>query len=260
MKKVNDLNELKEIELSMMKKVHEFCVSQNIDYYLAYGTLLGAIRHNGFIPWDDDIDIWMKRDDYEKFLKEFPKYASNNGMDIVNPYTKTKYNNSFTKIVNTNTILKEKQFRGDDEIGVFIDVFPLYYVPENEKLLRKYKRKNKLLSASRKILSKKDGLLKRIIIKILQIFLSPNKLARKTNEMVKKACTNYNSKVFVNTGPQEVFWTKYFDEKILHKFEDTEFYIPKEYDAVLKSRYGDYMKLPPLEMQVPHHISDIYIK
>ena len=80
MRPITELQEIKDIVLSIMTAVHNYCEENKITYYLAYGTLLGAVRHNGFIPWDDDIDIWMPRPDYERFLREFPAYGKTHNL------------------------------------------------------------------------------------------------------------------------------------------------------------------------------------
>lgn len=80
MRAITDLDELKAIELDIMKKVHEFCEEKKIWYVLTYGTLIGAIRHNGFIPWDDDIDIFVMRDGFERIEKEFPEWGKDHGL------------------------------------------------------------------------------------------------------------------------------------------------------------------------------------
>ena len=87
MKEINTLEELKSIELDIMKKIHDFCERKGLTYYLAYGTMIGAIRHNGFIPWDDDIDIFMPREDYERFLKLFVEEQNALKLAIVNHTT-----------------------------------------------------------------------------------------------------------------------------------------------------------------------------
>ena len=125
MKEISSIDELKVIELDIMKKIHRFCVDNNIIYYLCYGTLIGAIRHKGFIPWDDDIDILMPRPDYERFLKLFPRVQKQLGLEVVNHKTKTYFGRPMSKVIDKRTDLFEPEFKGDDHIGVFVDVWPL---------------------------------------------------------------------------------------------------------------------------------------
>ena len=129
MREITDLEELKHIELEVMKKIHEFCEENSIIYYLCFGTLIGAVRHDGFIPWDDDIDIYMKRDDYEKFLTLFPQKAEELDLNYANYMTKPYYGRCFTKVFDNKTVLKEPQYKTDDDIGVFVDIWPLDGTP-----------------------------------------------------------------------------------------------------------------------------------
>lgn len=122
------MEELKSIQLGILKDVHDYCSSTNITYWLAYGTLLGAIRHNGYIPWDDDIDIAMPREHYEKFIQSYKKkntvvYSCSNNK---------KYILHFAKVYDTRTILKEYA-NMNIETGVYIDIFPIDNVPDFKK-------------------------------------------------------------------------------------------------------------------------------
>ena len=129
MKIIDNLDELKKIELDIMIKIHQFCEKNNIKYYMIAGTLIGAIRHKGFIPWDDDIDIAMSREEYEKFLREFPAYGEKNNLLAVNNRTNPYYGRPMTKVIDTRTCLMEPEYRSDDPIGVFVDIWVMDGVP-----------------------------------------------------------------------------------------------------------------------------------
>ena len=123
MVEITSLSELKNIELEIMKKVHMFCEDKNIWYVLTYGSLLGAIRHNGFIPWDDDIDIHMTREGYERFEKEFPNWGKEHGLKIVNNHTKgNEFPRDMIKVCDDKTLLIEKSFKNQSKLGVFVDI------------------------------------------------------------------------------------------------------------------------------------------
>ena len=124
MRDITELEELHQIELDMLKEIDRICRRENIQYYLAGGTLLGAVRHKGFIPWDDDIDIAMARDEYERFLKVMKKER--------HPYLKIfamefdkEYQYTFAKVVDTRTRLIEEIGKDLPDMGVFIDIFPI---------------------------------------------------------------------------------------------------------------------------------------
>ena len=134
-----------------MIKVHQFCEENGIKYYMIAGTLIGAIRHKGFIPWDDDIDIAMPREDYEKFLKIFPEYGKKNNLLAVNNRTKPYYGRPMTKVIDTRTSLTEPEYRSDDPIGVFVDIWVMDGVPDDASKgdwLKKMRREKEILFAS----------------------------------------------------------------------------------------------------------------
>lgn len=129
MKKEIMLEELREIQLQMMDKIHEFCESHNIRYSLGGGTLLGAVRHKGYIPWDDDIDIMLPRPDYDRFIREFEgAYKDLNIQHLGNDDTCCI---PFAKVYDNRTVLIEKHQRS----GVYIDVFPVDGLPEEQYIL-----------------------------------------------------------------------------------------------------------------------------
>lgn len=122
MKKTIDIKELKKIQLGLLNALDDYCVQNDLTYYLAYGTLIGAIRHKGYIPWDDDIDVMMPREDYNKFIANFnnDKHASN--VKAISHEIDTDYYLSFAKLINKSTVMQE-EVNSDYQIGVYIDVF-----------------------------------------------------------------------------------------------------------------------------------------
>ena len=115
---------IKEIELSILDYIDDVCKTNHIKYYLAYGTLLGAIRHKGFIPWDDDIDIYLLRDDYMKFVK-IVNEQRNDRYEILSIYNDDSYNYEFAKVIDKRTALNASNFIINKKEGVWVDVFPL---------------------------------------------------------------------------------------------------------------------------------------
>lgn len=126
---ITDLEDVQNLQLGIIDKMDSFCLENNIRYFLAYGTLIGAIRHEGFIPWDDDIDVWMLRPDYDRFLEVFPAWAEKNGLFLNSPSTARRYNRVFSKVCDSRTILVETDRRNEFEEGAFVDVFPVDGLP-----------------------------------------------------------------------------------------------------------------------------------
>lgn len=259
------LREIQLMALDIVKDIHAFCVENGIKYTLAYGSLIGAIRHEGFIPWDDDIDIWMPRPDFDRFCKLYKKRE----------YTlKSIYNNDsdtiITRVYDTRkTVTKQSRAFCNTETGVWVDVMVLDGAPdENEyskhySSIRKYytgfqffrQHKGENLIECAKILCKK-------IICAYRTVIGHNKdwwvkgymrLCEKYKFGETKLCANYGCHSSLITGKNEFFNTSSFTEEYIpHKFEDTQLYIIKDYDAVLTYIYGDYMKLPPIEQREYH--------
>lgn len=263
MQEIISLEELKKIELEIMKKVHTFCEENNIKYFLCGGTLIGAVRHQGFIPWDDDIDIYMVREEYDKFVDLFQKSQDELGLELVNHKTKRHYGRLLSKVIGSNTVLVETQYKTDDPIGVFIDIWPIDGLPNNNIKRNLYIKtavllKKMILAASMNY-DKNYKMGRRILVRICSIF-NPDKLLNKLEKMARKYDVKESDMVKCFAGLRAVYPKEVFDERILMQFEEEYFYGPKEYDQMLKIDYGDYMQLPPVEQQKPHHVMNVYYK
>lgn len=267
------IEELKKIELDILVKVASFCENNNINYYLAYGTLIGAIRHNGFIPWDDDVDIVMPRPDYEKFLKEFPSKNDVDYICLISPYNeKSIY--TYAKVINTNTIKIENGIKYSNEyLGVDIDVFPMDGQPENDDEYRKYynakakyyKRYSRLIADENNYNGIKKAI--RVAYKLVM-----RKIMRFDKSEMMKAISRinkaypYETSRYVGSTSSGVnsiknrHDKKLFDEFVYVNFEGNKFRAPIGYDKVLKDMFGDYMQLPPENERVTHHGNKVYIK
>ena len=122
MKQITDIHELRQLQMGILDHVHAFCEANGLTYFLSSGMLIGAVRHGGYIPWDDDIDIYMPRCDYERFLQI---YSDPSGVyRAIDPQRDPKYYYTFAKVIDQRTLMLEKEVKGY-EIGVYIDIFPL---------------------------------------------------------------------------------------------------------------------------------------
>lgn len=260
MKSIDD-KDLKSIQIDIMQSVHDFCEANNLKYFLAYGSLLGAVRHSGYIPWDDDIDIVMPRPDYEKFRETF---NTNTGhykfIDYLNTPT---YSIPFGKVHDTRTHINEGMYK-EDCFGVYIDVFPLDGVVD-EKRIVKNKWFLKFLYAKKSVIDGQRTLQKNIIMLLGKLVLLPfstHDIIGWIDKSNKSVPYSEASKVAGTCiyGLREILDKTIFDKSVKHKFEDREFCIPVEYDKYLTTLYGDYMKLPPVEKRVTHHTFEAWWK
>ena len=265
MRKEINIEEKKKILLQMLEEIDEFCANNDISYFLVGGTLLGAIRHNGFIPWDDDIDIGMPRADYNRFIKI---YKSKSGTIEIRHHSNSK-NHIWpaAKAINNKTILIENNNKRNS-IGLFIDIFPFDKVAGT---FDEVKKKQKKITVFKKILDlkyfqivKDRSLLKNIVVVLGRLLrIIPNKLFfLQIDKLSVKDQFSDNCKYLCNFvgawESREIANIHDFDEIIKHQFENKMFSIPKGYDDYLTTVYGDYMTPPPVEKQVTHHSNVVY--
>lgn len=245
-----ELKKAKEIELKMLDHFVEICNKHNLTYYLFWGTLLGAVRHKGFIPWDDDIDVVMQVEDYKKLLKVIENELGSEYY-IQNIYN-TKYCiYPFTKIRKYHTTMVEKELNYlPFKKGICIDIFPLLKYPESKigKLIFQYRYRLAFLLLNRDI--RKKGFKNKLIYYILHLI--PRNLCNKIIIRKLEKLQNYNG----NFNEYRVYQDKGFDKTWFDKekiqFEKSKYIVPKEYDKVLKRLYNDYMTLPPVEKRYGH--------
>lgn len=266
MRKIETIEEVHKLELDILIAFDKFCKEHDIKYSLGAGTLLGAVRHKGFIPWDDDIDLFMLRSEYEKLL-DFAKngkliqdrYKIRSPFDEDMPYT-------FVKIVDTKTKVIEDGKSTD--LGLWLDIFPVDFCGNTPEEAEK-ERKNILLytnfifrylalKGSKKITLK--NLIKQMLFFVLKCFgiSAPNYfknkvLMRKHLENAKYAGTIVNSLTKKDVYPS-VFFTEGYEYL---EFEGCSFPVFKHYEKILSWRYGDFMKLPPEEDRHAH-LADVW--
>ena len=255
------LKDIQRVSLDILKDVHAFCISNGINYSLASGTMLGAVRHKGFIPWDDDIDIIMPRPDYERFKKSF---KSSKGNVLV---TEDESYIAFSRVCDTQRTKTGKSLWpwSKKELGLWIDIFPLDAV-ENDK--QKFHDKiQRLESLSTKQIKARNAKvcpsmsfgviqnLKQLVKNVIYLNLDIKKI---NNTIIDEATrTHWDdssvcSQLVCGTSINEFYSKSLFSKTVLMPFEDSEFCVAEGWDAFLKYNYGDYMKLPPEEDREQH--------
>lgn len=262
-----ELDELKKIQIQILDEVVHFCDKHQIKYFLMAGTLLGAVRHQGYIPWDDDIDIGMLREDYERFLELYSK--ENGSYYIYTHRLNSKSTFPFIKVCLKNTLVKEELLSSEDEYGVNIDIFPIDSISsENQfkvidtimSLLKKRYFKAANLATYWK---KKDKFFPlRVFFKVGLSFLSYSTIFNKIDTIIaaeKTKPARYKGNILWGYGRKELVNPAIFDEFITVSFEGKEYKAPKNYHEWLTSVYGNYMQLPPEEKRVSNHSVEAFL-
>lgn len=254
------LEKLQNVETEILKDVTDFCDKHALKYSLYAGTLLGAVRHKGFIPWDDDVDICMPRLDYEKFLKLW-REESPTGYFLQATDGKNKTTINHTKIRKIGTLLaNENDLKTNENNGIWVDVFAFDKVPNSKKKQKRILFYAKLrMVYTRNYPVKKKGFLFECLSRIMLCI--PNSLKRKIRNKSENEVTKYNDltdnfiyKTFSCIEELPINLPKYiFDEFQLADFGIYRFKIFKAYDEVLKIFYGDYMEIPDENHRVNHN-------
>ena len=236
----NTLDKLRKIELEILDYIVDICNENGIRYYLAYGTLLGAVRHSGFIPWDDDVDICLLRKDYERLCCILRTNCSESTeYYFQEPYIDEDFKYPFAKVRKRGTVFLETQISNRaKEQGIFVDIFPLDKVKH------------------------RIGIQKLWSYLIYKILLMPNGRHNIEYKIVKKLSTwdeKKKCKYLVSYGSaypveKDVMNVEWFGNSVKLPFEGKEYTAPIGYKEVLKKLYGaDYMDLPPIEKRVTHN-------
>lgn len=252
-------DDIKELSLRILKEVDEFCSKNCIHYSLAYGTLIGAIRHKGYIPWDDDIDIMMLRPDYDRFISLF-NHDTSKLFSVASSVSDPEFHYPIAKITCNSTINNEY---GYDRYGYAIDLFPIDKIPETDSeshfIIWKKKICWNLFLLKALTWDRKRSLKTNLIILVLKLFVGLIPYSFIHKRMLKESIRysglkNYRlGSIFSPYGTRDFFDKELFSDFNLHPFENHQFSVIKGFDKYLTKIYGDYMKLPPVEQQVTHH-------
>lgn len=267
-----NLEEIQKHSVEILYALDEICRQEGIKYFLAYGTLLGAVRHGGFIPWDDDIDVQMPREDYDRF----EEYCINHREELYplalfSQKTVSKYPYVIDRLCDTRYSIR-KDDEEDYGMGLFVDIYPLDGMGNTINEAVSIERRVHPLSSMFCQSSKKNikiGTTRKkwkIIAKYLTFHYAKLKgkhyFGRKLEAISKEH--NYEDSEYVGCvvwrtyGKRDIYKKEWMDELIEHKFEDKMLMIPKQYDSILSQVYGDYMTMPPVEKRNPHHFYKAY--
>ena len=258
---ITSIEELQDIELKILEYVHNVCEKQRYSYYLAYGTLIGAIRHKGFIPWDDDIDIVMPRGDYEKLQSYLLKNKDEN-FEVMTYLNNKNYVYPFMKVIDKRTYLVEEDVRLEQNMGVYIDIFPLDGHEEDKEFRNKMTqliKKRQLSCYTFKGIINKNSLINTLIRYIciyLFYFSSTNRYIKKIDELAKSrkiSESKYIDYIVLKDIKSPNIKREWYNESIDVEFSGKSFKAPKNYHEILMADYGNYMQLPPEEQRVTHH-------
>ena len=254
----SSLNVLQFRLTKLLHRVHLICVENGIRYTMMGGTLIGAIRHQGFIPWDDDIDIGMPYEDYKKFIAVATSHKYE-GLAFGIPGETEDYFQTFVKVFDTTTTLKENNRTKSKPKGIFIDVFPLAFVGDTRwEILynvRKFRFWRDVLTRKDYHLCKGWFFLVEWIYILLGKFLSTDfSLKRIRSHYEKLASKKTLMMADLDGNNRGVVPAYLFEEFTLYDFENYQFYGMKRADEYLRWVFGDYMKMPPENQRTPHHI------
>lgn len=272
MEKELNIMEIHSAILTTLKNFISICDEINVNYFVSYGSLIGVLRHEGFIPWDDDFDIVMLRDDYDKLCR----YCDEHEKDIypfklMNHKNTTDYPYCISRFNDLRYRLEMQNDTPSSGMGIFLDIYPFDSYDGSKSTGDKINREKKLyqtllsLAISKKMLPQRNKFIKFIPRAIVMLFA---KIIGRKYFMGR--LENIKSK-YHNEGDKYVYCLVWGDEVLpiekrlyenyeLKSFEDIMVKIPLESDKILKQRYGDYMKLPPKKLRVAHHNYKVYRK
>lgn len=263
------LSEIHQRELTMLKRFDSFCKAHGLRYYMAGGTLLGAVRHGGFIPWDDDIDLLMPRPDYERLQELVREQPFLPTYEFHSPELGNLYD-PFCKIFDLTTRVDKDFILDPYDRYLWIDIFPMDGLPEDERAVERIYRRVLRLRRILKFMKAKDGtgatraraLVKPLLKPFARLVFGRKRTVKRICSIAKKYPFEemyYVGGVVFGYGPQERMIREDYVQALPMRFEDCEAVAPGNYDVYLTALFGDYMQLPP-EDQRQVHFMKIYGK
>lgn len=262
---MSELKQIQKMLTEILKVFHDFCVEHSLQYYALGGTALGAARHQGFIPWDDDIDVGMPRPDYERFIELFNKKNTSNRYILETPYSADPhFPYPYSKIYDTQTTLIEN-LRYPIKRGIFLDVFPLDGAGKDVDEAKKIVKKIMFLSTVRKMIvcapSFKRGIRRNALLILAKPLATVLGLKIKTLRLKidrESQKEDYKSSILISnflgqSGMKGLLPKEYWGTPTLLQFENIKIFCPEQIDHYLISLYGDWRTPPPKEKQITHH-------
>ena len=266
-----DLQEIHSVTLDVMDRVHTICEENNIRYTLMFGTLIGALRHQGFIPWDDDFDICMLREDYNRFCditgRERGRYRLASRANTENYY------NGIVRYYDAHYEYHNELAVKPCELGIFVDIYPLdacgQTLEETRKVHRIIEKRNMeyyIYCNKYSLSSRRNNLLRVPYHHYLHLKYGPDysqQVDRRIEDTISRHFDAGSRYVGVYWEPRKdfmLFERSFFLDRVLHPFEDRRYWIPRESEAILTQYYGDYRKLPPESERVTTHDYSIFEK
>jgi lipopolysaccharide cholinephosphotransferase len=261
------MEKLHRMELMICDELDRICKKNDIPYFMIAGTLLGAIRHHGFIPWDEDMDFGMMRQDYERFVKACETDLNTNVFFLQTMDSDAHYPKAFAKLRIKGTHIKENEMKNCDCMdGIFIDLFPFDYVPDDPAKQKKAQRERFLWNAMFDFKCGIDGIVNhresvRKAMKVMSHFFSRKTMMKKKKEIYTR--DNDEKTKFIVTAQgsygyfKEIIPVEYTKKLVYYPFEDM--FLPgfEDYDSYLSGMYKDYMQVPPENSRNKHVVLDV---
>ena len=259
-----DIDEIKEVELGVMDYIHNICREKGINYSLAYGSLLGAVRHRGFIPWDDDLDIALKRDQYDKLYQAILE-DNNSIYKVVSWGNDSRYPYPFYRVYDSRTVYENNYIQNDIELGICVDVFPFDDYKDVNKEITKLDMYRRLSVYTLYGIRNKEAGIKNIIRYLMLVAFRLTRVKTWNKKLNDCSKVPVNSEYIDYLMESKKYSTKIdakaLDQVVEFKFEDRVYNIPTDYDHILTTIYGaDYMEIPPIEKRIQHDDFVAYIK
>ncbi len=265
------LAEIQTTQLELMKLIHKVCVKHNIRYYIIAGTMLGAVRHGGFIPWDDDIDIAMAREEFENFKQIFNQEFDNSKYFLQHYGTDPYFQPALMRVLMLGTVQDiPSEYHLKHRKESYLDIFPLDNAPdtieERKVHARQIKKIDRLIELRYYKVYNGDNALRRFVKASVAALISliPKSYLRKKRLAIMSKYDEHSTSRLVSTVSQyryekQAMLREFYGTPTLVKFEDAEFYGPEQADRYLKQLYGEnYMQVPPVEKR--RTPTDVYIK